>query len=106
MSTANKPALPEHRGNALCAIDAVLGERPQSIQPAVLELTRAVVALRDALIESRRAGDPGAKRELAHVNSLLSLVVSIQYPMQGQHRDKLEQARDALGKLIAETGEA
>jgi hypothetical protein len=104
MSATTKSALSECRSKALSAIDTVLRERPQSLQPAVLELTRAVVALRDTLIEARRTGDATAKRELPHVNALLSLVVSIQYPMQGLHWDKLKQARDAFEKLATEAG--
>jgi hypothetical protein len=95
----NAPA--DCRSNTLTAIDTVLREQPQSAQAEALALTRAVVELRDALIEALRRGDAGAKRELDHANALLSLAVSIQYPMQGQQWEKLRQARDALSQLLS-----
>ncbi|HEX2830586.1 MAG TPA: hypothetical protein VHP37_29885 [Burkholderiales bacterium] len=101
MSAPARAELSECRGNAIAALDTVLREQPQSAQAEALALTRAVVELRDALIEALRGGDAGAKRELDHANALLSLVVSIQYPMQGRQWEKLRQARDALSQLLS-----
>ena len=105
MSALAKAALSDRRGKALSAVDAVLAGKSESPQAATVELTKAVVRLRDALIESLRAGDATAKRELDHTNSLLSLVVSIQYPMQGKQWEKLKDAREGLARLLAEIGD-
>src|SRR3954470_14759314 len=95
----------DHRTQALAAIDAVIAAPSDSVQPAAVELTKAVVRLRDTLIRGLRAGDASARRELDHVNALLSFVVSVQYPMQGQQREKVEKARQHFQKLIEELGE-
>jgi hypothetical protein len=88
---------------ALAAIDRVVEERPQSAQPLCLAVTEAVVRLRDELIaEQRRAGGSDVSRHLKHTNALLSLVFSIQYPLEGVHSEKLTQARDELAKLMQE----
>lgn len=102
MSALDKAGLSECRTNMLAAIDTVLRERPQSAQAEALALTKTVVKLRDGLIQSLRAGDGSVKRELDHANALLSLVFSIQYPMQGQQWEKLSKAREALARLIDE----
>jgi hypothetical protein len=102
-STLNNSAR-ESAEHALAAIDRVVEERPQSVQPVSLALTHAVVRLRDELIaEGRRAGGSDVSRHLAHTNALLSLVFSIQYPLEGVPSEKLKQARGELAKLIQET---
>jgi hypothetical protein len=91
---------------ALAAIDRVVEERPQSAQPVCLALTHTVVRLRDELIaEQRRAGGSDVSRHLEHTNALLSLVFSIQYPLEGVHSEKLKQARKALAKLMQEAAD-
>lgn len=104
MSAPATAALAERCDRVLAAMDAVL--RHESLQAEVLQLTKDVVGLRDALIESLRAGGAGTKRALDHANALLSLVVSIQYPVRGTQWEKLTQARAGLAQLQAQIGES
>jgi hypothetical protein len=92
--------------DTLAAIDRVVEECPASAQPVCLALTHAVVRLRDELIaEQRRAGGNDVSRHLEHTNALLSLVFSIQYPLEGVHSEKLQQARKELAKLMQEAAD-
>jgi hypothetical protein len=91
----------ESAQNAFDAIDRVLAERPQSVQPVCLAVTHSLVRLRDALIAEQRA-NRAVSAQLVHTNALLSLVFSIQYPLEGVHSEKLKQARDALARVVAE----
>lgn len=95
----------EHGAKALAAMDRVIEDRPQSVQPACLEMTNALVRLRDALIERHRDGR-NVSRHLAHTNAVISLVFSIQYPLEGVPGEKLKEARDALAKLIDEMAQS
>ncbi len=62
---------------------------------------RAIVRLRDGLIERLRQGDapdeaPRLRDLLDRANTAISLVVGIEYPAAGVRRQLLEMARDAL----------
>ncbi len=62
---------------------------------------RAIVRLRDGLIERLRQGDasdeaPRLRALLDRANTAISLVVGIEYPAAGVRRQLLEMARDAL----------
>jgi hypothetical protein len=91
----------ESAQSAFDAIDRVLADAPQSVQPICLALTHSLVRLRDALIAEQRA-NRAVSAQLMHTNALLSLVFSIQYPLEGVHSEKLKQARDTLARVIAE----
>jgi hypothetical protein len=104
--SSTRNGIRESGRTALAAIDRVLGDRPKSVQPACLALTHSLVQLRDALIAKQRTDNAHqVSTHLVHTNALLSLVFSLQYPLEGVHAEKLNQARNALAKLIAETAD-
>lgn len=85
-------------------------ERAKQVQPRHLSedvdaAERAVVRLRDELIErlrSERAPDTAARTRAAlnNVNMALSLIVGVEYPAAGIQRTLLEQAGAALRDLL------
>ena len=88
------------RTSVLQALDRCLEQHPATPEPVLLDVTRCVVHLRDALIaEHRRAPSAETKQELAHTNSVLSLVLSVHFPLQGVHWEKLKHVRDSLAQL-------
>ncbi|HZS83565.1 MAG TPA: hypothetical protein VFA50_11880 [Stellaceae bacterium] len=92
------------RGDAaLAALEACLDERTEKLSEAVAEAVRRLVALRDDLIERRRAGDGAAevKDWLARTNAILSSVVGAEFPIKGLHRERIEQAAGALKAMLA-----
>jgi hypothetical protein len=76
------------------------------LRAEVDEVERAVVAVRDHLIQrlrqTPRTPDPALRRALDQVNVALSLVVGIEYPVGSVQRDLIEQARATLTALLAE----
>ena len=88
-------------------IDDALTKKPPALGEEVDEIERAVVRLRDGLIDRLRAATPGngtseLRAALDRVNTALSLVVGVEYPLGGIHRQLLEQARDTLRAVPAE----
>lgn len=67
---------------------------------------RAIVRLRDALIEQRRAAGPGwdarSQAALDHVNGSLSLVIGVEYPATGSQRRMLQAASVGLARALRE----
>lgn len=84
-------------------LDRVAGLRPRELETEVDQIERDMVRLRDELIKQLR--NPPASRHslprLDAVNTALSLVVSVEYPVTSIQRSALEQARDVLQKLLA-----
>ena len=74
-----------------------LDKPPAELKAEVDRAERAIVALRDALILRRReAASEQVQTHLDQVNTALSLIVGLEYPMGGLQRDMLEQARSVL----------
>lgn len=85
------------RKEALRLLDEALEKPPAELKHEVDIAERAVVAVRDQLIEQvRAAADVSARSDLDKVNAALSLIVGLEYPMGGLQRDMLKQARSAL----------
>ena len=100
MNNQPQPELEACRSSALAAVEKAIGANPDDVEAAALEMTRALVRLRDALIAADRSSPSAPGREaLARANSILSLVVSVQYPMHGVQQEKLKKAREALSAL-------
>ena len=94
----------EHCRRALSVLDRVLEESPERMAGELPEAVRALVWLRDRLIELRRA-DPGSREveaRLGRTNAILSVVTGGEYPLVGVRRQRIVEARDALAELAEE----
>ena len=99
--TAIADALREHSRTALRVLDRVLEESPERMTGELPEAVRALVRLRDRLIELRRAdrGSRDLQERLERTNAILSVVTGGEYPLVGVRRQRIVEARDALRQL-------
>ena len=82
---------------AIRLLDDAIEKPPAELKAEVDAAERAIVALRDELIERWRATpDSGVRTALSRTNVALSLVVGLEYPIGGLQRKLLEQARSEL----------
>jgi hypothetical protein len=86
-------------------------ERAQEAPPLMVLreadlVQRAVVDMRDLLIERLRQDDTAAaarwRAALDRINVALSLIVGLEYPMGGIPRESAQQAREVLKSLLDE----
>jgi hypothetical protein len=82
---------------ALDALDRALGD--QSDYGDLVEASRRLVALRDMLIAERRRGTPDPEHRLERLNTILSLVVAAEYPLEGARHERVATARQELAAL-------
>jgi hypothetical protein len=82
---------------AVTALDAVLTDRARS-HADLAKAIRCVIALRNSLIEERRAGRDTPEC-LAEVNALISLAFGAEFPLVGFHRDRIRHTRDGIAGL-------
>lgn len=88
-------------GDAIGLLDEALSKPPAELKAEVDQAERAVVALRDELIDRwRTAAEAKVRKALDEVNAALSLIVGLEYPMGGLQRKMLEQARGALQSTL------
>ncbi len=92
------------RQHAVAALDRALSGKPAEEKETVDVAERAVVHLRDALIEQLRnqsesSVDPTCRQKLDQVNMAISLIGGVEYPAEGPQRKPLEQAREVLQSL-------
>jgi hypothetical protein len=77
-------------------------EMEEALRKAELNL----IALRDRMIDQSRKDQ--ATRELKHdldrVNTVLSVLTGIEYPIEGVVRGKIDEAKKALGTLLSGQG--
>lgn len=90
------------RREAIRLLAEAIDTPPMELKAEVDRVERAVVALRDTLIDTLRS-TPGAdvRRALDRVNVALSLVVGLEYPMGGLQSKLLEDARTVLQMPLA-----
>src|SRR5207247_455289 len=82
---------------AIDLLDAALDKPPAELKAEVDTLERTVAALRDDLIERLRAQpDAALAAALKNVNTALSLIVGVEYPVAGIQREMLQQARTVM----------
>lgn len=102
------PATAELVQEAVHEMNAAVQTDSTRIKKEIEAVEKTVVRLRDHLIgHLRRAGVEEAaelRPLLEQVNVAVSLVVSIEYPAGGIHREALEEARDVLAGLATRTG--
>jgi hypothetical protein len=97
-----------HIGNcedAVHALEQVLHILPHQRYREIDVAERAIVRLRDGLIEELRQNPAGERAErmrnvLKQVNVAISLVAGIEYPAAGPQGQLLEQARIVLQNLL------
>jgi hypothetical protein len=91
---------------AIAALERALGFTGQDQREEVAVAARALVRLRDGLIDRRRqirdsTESARLQSALERVNTALSLVAGVEYPAAGAERRPLEQARNILNRLGA-----
>jgi hypothetical protein len=90
---------------ALSALDKVLSHKPDKDDDTLSEATAELTQFRDAIIaEQRRGGiqSAGERQHLAHLNSVLSVVLGVHFPLGETPWDELQKARGWLADLVAE----
>jgi hypothetical protein len=99
----SRSSLAEVCDEAIRLLEDALKKPPAELKQEVDVAERAVVALRDGLIEQRRES-PGeqVQSSLDEVNVALSLIVGLEYPMGGLQRQMLDQARGVPQGVRAE----
>jgi hypothetical protein len=96
------PEFSENLRSAVEALGKAVDAAPLEIQRYACEAEKRVVRMRDELID-RLHSDPDAapvKSLLEQINSVLSLVVGIEYPSNFVRREMIQQTRDAVESLI------
>ncbi|MFZ0613845.1 MAG: hypothetical protein WAM73_16520 [Desulfobacterales bacterium] len=90
---------------SVSAMDAAVATDSAKIKTEAEAAEERIVTLRDHLIEHLRqdvAGKAATLRPLLdQVNMALSLIVSIEYPAGGIHREALTEAREVLSGSLA-----
>ena len=82
-------------------LDRAVDEPAAKLSEDVDDAERALVRVRDRLIDDWRSGRPRPSA-LDHINVALSLVIGVEYPLGGLHRNTLRQARDVVTTVLAE----
>lgn len=90
---------------ALDALDTVQRERSGEHMRELSLAVRALVTVRDRLIKLHR--DEGLSQEarahLGEINSMLSVVASLEYPLAGLHWQRVGLVRDGLERMLNES---
>ena len=88
--------------NALAAIDQVLAERPAKNDHALSQATMCLAEFRDRLIAVWREPGIGAgeRKQLAHVNAVITVVLGIHFPLGEIPWMELEKARGWLAEIV------
>jgi glutathione S-transferase len=92
---------PGHR--ALEHIDEALRDRPHKNGDALSHATMCLAAFRDRLVAARRGPGIGAaqRKQLAHVNAVITIVLGTHFPLGEIPWDELEKARAWLAEAVA-----
>jgi hypothetical protein len=91
----------------LAAIDEVLAQKPRKDDRRLSEAMMCLTRLREELTRRHRgaaAADPHARRQLDHLNAVISVVMGVHFPLGEIPWDDLEKGRGWLADLAAETG--
>ena len=91
---------PGHR--ALAHIDEALGDKPQKNDHALSHATMCLAEFRDRLTaEWREKGLSSAqRRQLSHVNAIITVVLGVHFPLGEIPWDELQKARDWLAEAV------
>jgi hypothetical protein len=83
---------------ALACLDKALAERPKKDGHALSEATRKLCLFREDLIAR-----PHDRRDLDHLNAILSIVAAVHFPLGEVQWDELGKARGWLVDLLDAT---
>ncbi len=86
---------------AVATLEEAARERPAGSGYRVDLGERAVVAVRDALIERQRAGE-SVRGQLTRANTALSLIAGVEHPAVGIQLGPLREARDLMREAASE----
>lgn len=75
-------------------IEACRDLEPESGRQCFHEAYLQVVGLRNRLLRAEQ------REGLSELNALLSLMSSVQFPLAGIHRDRLQAIADGIGRLL------
>jgi hypothetical protein len=81
---------------ALDKMDAALAKKPKADGQVFSQAARHLCAVRD---EWLRAGDPGLRQRLGHLNGIISMVLAGHFPLGEVPWEELELARSWLAAL-------
>lgn len=87
-------------GEALGLVDEILAARPKKDGHKLTQATHALSLYREGLIERASFGGEAARRDLEHVNAVLSIVAGVHFPLGTIPWDELEGARRWLADLV------
>lgn len=88
---------------ALAAIDEALSHRPRQTGHDFSAATRCLTALREQVIAELRRNPTAERRDqLQRLNAVISVVYGGQFPIGAVPWDQVQQARDALVRLLGE----
>ncbi len=83
-------------------LQSVHDKPPMEVETGMREVELHLVDLRDELIESvRQSNDGELRKALDQVNTTLSLVMALEYPVSGLERGKIKEATDLLKTMTA-----
>jgi hypothetical protein len=88
---------------AIRCLDRAMAELPAKLSEDVDEAERVLARVRDRLIELARR-ERRRPVALDRVNVALSLVVGVEYPLGGLHRDVVRQAREVVADILDGAG--
>lgn len=82
-------------------VEYTLSHRDENVSENMAKAIRGIVAVRDQLIDAKRSGNafPSLPGLLDHVNGLISLTASLEFPLAGFHWKRVEEIRDNLRKM-------
>ncbi len=82
-------------------LDAVEKEPPLKLEEGMRDVELALVDLREHLIDAVHApgDDPELRAHLDQVNTAITLVIALEYPVSDLQRGKIKEARDVLKTL-------
>jgi hypothetical protein len=97
--------LAEYRDIAVSLLDEVLGMAPRDRYQEVDRAERAIVHLRDGLINRLRREEDASQvarlqKALGRINAAISLITGVEYPGAGIQEASLTQAREVLQDLM------
>lgn len=98
--------LRDYGRDALAALDEIVTEHPTKTSEELAQAMRPLIAFRNGLIERQRHGgaSPQLRNWLDQTNSIISSVVSCEFPLAALSWKNIKAARDALEPLLDRLG--